>query len=38
VAQRLVEVLSPTQVDVSDVQTEDDDEDEAYRRFISVSE
>jgi hypothetical protein len=38
VAQRLVETLSPTQVDVSDVQTEDDDEDEAYRRFISVSE
>jgi hypothetical protein len=38
VAQRLVEVLSPTQVDVSDVQTEEDDEDEAYRRFISVSE
>jgi hypothetical protein len=37
-AQRLVEMLSPTQVDVSDVQTEHDDEDEAYRRFTSVSE
>nr|WP_269327271.1 STM4015 family protein [Kineosporia mesophila] len=37
-AWRVVEALAPTQVDVSDVQTEDESEDEKYRRFISVSE
>lgn len=38
VTQQVVEALSTTQVDVSDVREERDDEDEAYRRFISVSE
>ncbi|MBT0772810.1 STM4015 family protein [Kineosporia sp. J2-2] len=38
VARHLVDALPGTRVDVSDVQTEDDEEDERYRRFISVSE